>query len=94
MHVGSENYHSIQCAHIPHTAGDETTNSLATNLRSLGVDIKVAQGLMRHSGCRRTLDVYTLAVDRQKRGASLKVVELMLPLEVQKLPHPQSFRGR
>jgi hypothetical protein len=65
-------------------------HSLATNLRSLGVDIKVAQELMRHSSCRTTLDIYTRAVDQQKREASLKVVELMLPLEVQKLQHPSA----
>jgi integrase len=65
-------------------------HSLATNLRSLGVDIKVAQELMRHSSCRTTLDVYTRAVDQQKREASLKVVELMLPLEVQRLQHPSA----
>ena len=34
-------------------------HSLATNLRALGIDIKVAQELMRHSSCRTTLDVYT-----------------------------------
>lgn len=60
-------------------------HSLATNLRSLGVDIKVAQELMRHSSCRTTLDVYTRAVDHQKREANKKVVELMLPLELEKL---------
>jgi glutaredoxin-related protein len=43
------------------------------------VDIKVAQELMRHASCRTTLDVYTRAVDQQKREASLKVMELMLP---------------
>ena len=63
-------------------------HSLATNLRSLGVDIKVAQELMRHSSCRTTLDVYTRAVDQQKREASLRVVEFMLPLEVQKASAP------
>jgi integrase len=47
-------------------------HSLATNLRSLGVDIKIAQELMRHSSCRTTLDIYTRAVDQQKREASLK----------------------
>jgi integrase len=47
-------------------------HSLATNLRSLGVDIKVAQELMRHSSCRTTLDIYTRAVSQQKREASLK----------------------
>jgi integrase len=68
-------------------------HSLATNLRSLGVDIKVAQELMRHSSSRTTLDVYTRAVDQQKREASLKVMELMLPLEVKKLPHPSAPSG-
>ena len=50
-------------------------HSLATNLRSLGVDIKVAQELMRHSSCRTTFDIYTRAVSQQKREASVKVVE-------------------
>jgi len=65
-------------------------HSLATNLRSLGVDIKVAQELLRHSNCRTTLDAYTRAVDQQRREASLKVVELMLPLETRKLKHPSA----
>jgi integrase len=65
-------------------------HSLATNLRSLGVDIKVAQELLRHSSCRTTLDIYTRAVDRQKREASVKVVELMLPLEMRKFRHPSA----
>ena len=68
-------------------------HSLATNLRSLGVDIKVAQELMRHSSCRTTLDIYTRAVSKQKREASLKVVELMLPLDVQKFQHPSAPPG-
>ncbi|MDR3411083.1 MAG: hypothetical protein P4L87_09110, partial [Formivibrio sp.] len=39
---------------------------------------------------RTTLDIYTRAVDQQKREASLKVVELMLPPEVEKLQHPSA----
>jgi hypothetical protein len=54
------------------------------------VDIKVAQELMRHASCRTTLDVYTRAVDQQKREASLKVMELMLPREMKKLQHPSA----
>ena len=68
-------------------------HSLATSLRSLGVDIKVAQELMRHSNCRTTLDIYTRAVSHQKREASLKVVEMMLPLDLKKFQHPWA-RGR
>jgi site-specific recombinase XerD len=55
-------------------------HSLATNLKSLGIDIKVAQELMRHSSCRTTLDICTRAVDQQTCEASLKVIETMLPL--------------
>jgi site-specific recombinase XerD len=66
---------------------------LATNLRALGVDIKVAQELMRPSSCRTTLDVYTRAVDQQKREASLKVVGWMLPVDRQKFPHPSAPAG-
>ena len=65
-------------------------HSLATNLRSLGVGIKVGQELIRHSSCRTTLDVYTRAVSQRKREASIKVVELMLPLEMLKLQHPSA----
>jgi hypothetical protein len=65
-------------------------HSLATNLRLLAVDIKVAQERLRHSSCRTTLDIYTRAVDQQKREASLKVVELMLPLEMRKLRDPSA----
>jgi integrase len=43
---------------------------LATNLRSLGVDIKVAQELMRHSSCRTTLDINTRAITARLRCGS------------------------
>lgn len=65
-------------------------HSLATNLRSLGIDIKVAQELMRHSSCRTTLDVYTRAVDHQKREASLRLVDLILPPELKMTQHPSA----
>ena len=48
---------------------------------------------MRHSSCRTTLDVYTRAVDQQKREASLKVVALMLPLDMEKFQHPSAPSG-
>jgi hypothetical protein len=52
--------------------------------------MKVAQELMRHFSCRTTLDVYTRAVDQQKREASLKVVEMMLAREMKKFQHPSA----
>lgn len=53
-------------------------HSLATNLRSLGVDVKVAQELLRHANSRTTMDLYTHAVSADKRSASLRQVELLL----------------
>jgi site-specific recombinase XerD len=33
-------------------------HSLATNLRALGIDVKVAQELLRHANSRVTMDIY------------------------------------
>ena len=44
-------------------------HSLATNLRPLGVDVKVAQELLRHANSRITMDIYTRAVSSEKRVA-------------------------
>ncbi len=54
-------------------------HSLATNLRSLGVDIKTAQELLRHANSRITLDLYTQAISSDKQAASNKVVEMFFP---------------
>ena len=66
-------------------------HSLGTNLRSLGVDIKTAQELLRHSNARTTLDLYTQAVSSAKRKASAKVVKMLLPSGVWKeSQHPSA----
>jgi site-specific recombinase XerD len=54
-------------------------HSLATNLRSMGVDVKIAQELLRHTNSRTTLDIYTRAVSQQKRDASALVTDLLIP---------------
>jgi integrase len=56
-------------------------HSLATNLRAMGVDIKVAQELLRHTNSRTTLDIYTRAVSQQKRDANAQVVGMLLPAQ-------------
>ncbi len=53
-------------------------HSLATWLRGIGVDIKVAQELMRHTNSRTTMDVYTHGVSSLKRAANDNVVEMVL----------------
>jgi integrase len=53
-------------------------HSLATNLRSMGVDVKTAQELLRHANSRTTLDLYTRAVSADKRIASGKQIEMLM----------------
>ncbi len=65
-------------------------HSLATNLRAMGVDIKVAQELLRHANSRTTLDIYTRAVSQQKRDANTKLVEMLVPMGMKKLQHPSA----
>jgi site-specific recombinase XerD len=53
-------------------------HSLATNLRSMGVDVKVTQELLRHANSRTTLDLYTRAVSADKREASGKHFDMLV----------------
>jgi len=53
-------------------------HSLATNLRSMGVDVKVAQELLRHANSRITMDLYTRAVSADKRLASGRQMDMLL----------------
>jgi integrase len=53
-------------------------HSLATNLRSMGVDVKVAQELLRHANSRITMDLYTRAVSADKRSASGRQVDFLM----------------
>lgn len=64
-------------------------HSLATNLRSLGVDIKTAQELLRHANSRITLDLYTQAVSSDKVAANHRLVEMLLPGS-NRLQHPSA----
>jgi integrase len=63
-------------------------HSYSTMLRSLGVDIKMQQDLLRHSSARVTLDTYTQAVTTAKREAQSAVVHLLLGAGEMHLPAP------
>jgi len=54
-------------------------HSYSTLLRSLQVDLKVQQELLRHSDIRTTMNIYTQAVPGAMREANSKVVEMILP---------------
>jgi len=56
-------------------------HTCSTLLRSLGVEFKVMQELMRHSSLRSTLDVYTQAVGPAKRAAQAAVLSLFVLLD-------------
>jgi site-specific recombinase XerD len=64
--------------------------AVATNLRAIGVDVKVAQELLRHANSRTTLDFYTRAVSQQKRIANTKMMEMLLPQGMGNLQHPSA----
>jgi hypothetical protein len=66
---------------------------LTNNLRAMGVDVKMAQELLRHADS-RTLDIYTRAVSQQKRDANSRLVEMHLPTGMKKLQHPRSSGRR
>lgn len=53
-------------------------HSLATTSEVSGVNVKVAQELLRHANSRITMDVYTRAVSAAKRTASGMQVDLLL----------------
>lgn len=50
-------------------------------LRSAGTDIRVQQELLRHANIQTTMNIYTQAVSEQKRAATSRVVEMVLPRE-------------
>jgi integrase len=66
------------CVHGKTIGWHSFRHSLATNLRSLGVDVKVAQELLRHANSRITMDLYTHAVSADKRTASGRQAEMLL----------------
>lgn len=65
-------------------------HSLATNLRSLGVDVKIAQELLRHANSRTTMDVYTRAVSEDKRSASCTLICFSVGRRKEFAIHPKS----
>jgi integrase len=53
--------------------------SFGTLLKANGEDVKTVQELSRHANSSITLDVYTQAVNSNKRAAQSKVVKMMVP---------------
>src|SRR3982074_2276533 len=53
-------------------------HSFGTLLKANGEDVKTVQELLRHANSKITLDVYTQAVNSNKRAAQSKVVKMMV----------------
>jgi hypothetical protein len=47
-----------------------------------GENVKVVQELMRHANCRCTLEIYSQARIQAKRDAQHRVVEMIVPREL------------
>jgi len=54
-------------------------HSYSTMLRSLKVDLKVQQELLRHADIRTTMNLYTQAIPDDMRDANSKVARMVLP---------------
>ena len=69
-------------------------HSFGTLLKANGEDVKTVQELLRHANSRITLDVYTQAVNSNKRAAQSKVVKMMVPNlgEIKDEKHSQNGR--
>ncbi len=68
-------------------------HSFGTLLKANGEDVKTVQELLRHANSRITLDVYTQAVNSNKRAAQSKVVKMMVSKrgsEVESEKHSQN----
>ena len=60
-------------------------HSFGTLLKANGEDVKTVQELLRHANSRITLDVYTQAVNSNKRAAQSKVVRMIVSNAGQKV---------
>jgi len=54
-------------------------HTFSTPLSENNEDPKTVQALKRHANISVTMNIYTHAVDRKKRSAQSKVVEMVLP---------------
>ena len=54
-------------------------HSFSTILIGNGENVKVVQELMRHSNCRRTLEMYSQAQIQAKRDAQHRVIQMIVP---------------
>jgi len=63
---------------VKHISRHTFRRTFSTLLKANGEDIKTVLGLLRQANSRITLDIYTRAVTQAKRGAQIKVVEMMM----------------
>jgi hypothetical protein len=81
---------AIRCAE---SDGTLFRHSIGTLLKASGEDVKTVQELLRHANSRITLDVYTQAVNSNKRAAQNKVVRMMVSNVGQKVEENTRKQG-
>jgi integrase len=64
---------------VKHVTWHTFRHTFSTLLLENGEDIKTAQSLLRHANPSITLGIYAHAIDKKKRSAQSKVVQMMLP---------------
>jgi len=53
-------------------------HTFSTLIKSLGVDAKVVQELLRHASFKTTMDAYTQALEEPKRQAQERLADLIM----------------
>lgn len=63
---------------IKHIGWHTFRHTFSTLIKSLGVDAKIVQELLRHASFKTTMDAYTQALEEPKRQAQARLAELIM----------------
>ena len=70
---------AIRAGTRKHISWHTFRHTFSTLLMENGEDVKTVQSMLRHANPNITLGIYTHAIDKKKRAAQSKLVEMILP---------------